>query len=93
MEFTVACFTIGISLLGPTLLISKGSGQILLNRGDVYGFTAGITCAVGGAMVKLYDKVRVNSLFVFLITLCSNYSFVVGLNLRLIAHTQPKLTR
>ena len=35
MEFTVACFTIGISLFGPTLLISKGGEQILQNRGDV----------------------------------------------------------
>ena len=41
-----------IGLLGHTLLISRGGGQIPLNIGDVYGFIAGITWAVGGAMVK-----------------------------------------
>ena len=54
-----------IGLLGLTFLMSQGGGQIPLNIGDVYGFTDGITLAVGGAMVKRYDKVPMNSLLFF----------------------------
>ena len=54
-----------MGLLGLTLLISQGGGQIPLNIGDAYGFTAGITWAVGGSMVKRYDKVPMNSLLFF----------------------------
>ena len=51
--------------MGLTLLISKGGGQIPLNIGDVYGFIAGITWAVGGSMMNRYDKVPINSLLFF----------------------------
>jgi drug/metabolite transporter (DMT)-like permease len=54
-----------IGLLGLTLLISQGDGQIPLNIGFIYGFIAGITWAVGGSMMKRYNKIPINSLLFF----------------------------
>ena len=68
-----------IGLLRLTLLISQGDGQIRLNIGDVYGFIAGITWTVGGVMVKLYDKVPVNSLFVFQLLFAALIALLLGL--------------
>ena len=51
--------------MGLTLLISQGGGQIPLNIGDFYGFTSGITLAVGGSIAKRYDTVPISSLLFF----------------------------
>ena len=64
---------------GPHTFNLTGGGQIPLNIEDFYGFTAGITFAVSGSMVKRYDTVPISSLLFFQLLFAALIAMLLGL--------------
>ncbi len=56
---------IAVGLGGLLLIIGQGGGQVPMGIGDVFAFFSGIFWAIGAAMIKRFDTVRVEGMALF----------------------------